>query len=331
MSNKTEQIEYAVLQRAFEREKKRRLKAEAVLEEKSRELYLSHEKLLKSNAALLNANNKVEHQKTELSGLTDSYGKVTRGLNIAAKAQLDLLPLPMERKELAACGVFKPAEFIAGDGYDYFMLNSDLFAFYVIDVAGHGISAAMVSFAVQLHLNPKTHGICKQSVIESNSIKEAVENTLHSLNKSYFHEDIMSPYFTMLYGIIELNTGMVTFGQAGHPAPLLYRNSDQSVTEYGTGGNPVAMFDSPVFGIERFQMQPRDRLIIYSDGATECFSKTGEEFGSERFAKLVREAGHLPLESACECFANELTHWRGEDIFEDDLSILQIEFRGLGE
>jgi len=323
---KTSELE--VLKRAYEREKKRRQYAETMLEDKSRELYLSNEKLSKSNADLVSANIQLEDQTSIISGLSDSYDKVTRELQIAAKVQIDLLPQQLTVKSITAHGIFKPAEFIAGDGYDFFLLEDNLFAFYAIDVAGHGIAAAMVSFAVQIHLNPKVQGICQQSVNATNSLHDAVANTLYSLNKSFYLDDNLSHYFTMIYGIVDLKTGQVAFGQAGHPAPMLFDAEKKTISEHGNGGNPVAMFANPVFDINQCQMHCGDRLVVYSDGISECPSKDGEEFGATRLASKIIEFAPLKIERASERIAESLVAWHGADIFDDDLSLLHLEYTG---
>jgi len=157
-------MDIEVLKRAYEREKERRKQAEKLLEEKSRELYLSYEKLDKSHQQLEQTHADLHKQKEELVQLINAYASVTNDLQLAAKLQSDLLPEPLETSTVAATGYFLPALFVAGDAYDFFMLSDDVLALYIIDVEGHGTASAMTSFAIHSQLNPKPDGICKRTL-----------------------------------------------------------------------------------------------------------------------------------------------------------------------
>jgi len=163
-----------ILKRAYKREKARRKQAEVKLEEKSRELYLSYEKLEESNLQLKQMLEKQQKQQEELTKLINSYTSVKDDLELAAALQSDLLPNPIETTTYAACGYFQPAQFIAGDAFDYFMLSESVFAFYIIDVEGHGTASAMTSFAIHSQLNPKTDGTCNRNLLNHSSHAQAV-------------------------------------------------------------------------------------------------------------------------------------------------------------
>lgn len=320
--------ELGVLQRAYERERKRRRYAERMLEDKARELYEKLDELSQVNEALIQANTLLSDQTTIIKGLSSSYNRVTSDLKVAAKTQMDLLPPPIDIGAVAASGLFRPAEFIAGDGYDYFELADNLFAFYVLDVAGHGAAAAMVSFAAQVHLNPKEQGLCQLSVDRSHSLREAVRTTLQELNRIFYVDDGSVQYFTMVYGVLDLNSGYVSVGQAGHPPPLVYDKANGEIQQYGDGGHPIAMFKNPTFGVHDFSMNPGDRLVVYSDGVTECTRRSGEEFGEVRLAQAIEKSALAPLDQANDMLSNELIGWNSSDVFQDDLSILLIQYQG---
>lgn len=317
-----------VLERAFARERDRRKRAEKLLEDRSKELYSRLEELSLANEALTQANSRLIDQASVIDGLADNYQRVTAELKVAAKTQLDLLPPPIDTGDIEACGMYRPAEFVAGDGYDYFELDQRHFAFYMLDVAGHGTAAAMVSFAVQFHINPKQEGLCQTQLKNSTSLEETVASTLLEINEAFYMDHGSARYFTMIYGVIDRQTGRTCIGQAGHPIPLLYRAATGCVEQHGEGGHPVAMFQHPRFSTIEFTMEPQDRLLLYSDGATESVNGNEEEFGEQRLACALQSSAQLPLKEVSQQLNKQLIDWIGSDVFDDDLAALLIEFRG---
>jgi len=318
-------VDIDVLQRAYEREKERRKQAEELLEEKSRELFLSYENLDKSHKELEKTHVELKHQQAELMQMINAYASVTDDLHLAAKLQTDLLPEPLSTEKLDASGYFQPASFIAGDAYDFFMLSENEFAFYIIDVEGHGAASAMTSFAIHSQLNPKYEGICKRSLITQSNHSDAVLATVNELNSAFYDPSSTNKYFTMIYGLLDLSTGEMTWCQAGHPALILC--SESGVSEVGNGGFPVGALEHPKFTTSSQTLQPQERIAIYSDGVVECFSKAEEMFGKDRLLNLLSESAGKTQEKAIESIKQTLRSWNASDEFADDVTLLLIDYR----
>lgn len=317
-------MDIEVLQRAYERERGRRKQAEKLLEEKSRELYLSYEELDKSHSQLEKTHEDLQKQQTELVQLINAYASVTNDLQLAAVLQADLLPDPIILDTHAARGYFQPAQYVAGDAYDYFMLPNDVFAFYIIDVEGHGTASAMTSFAIHSQLNPKFNGICRRNLAEHGDHSTAVCETVSDLNSAFYRQNTASKYFTMIYGLLDLKTGVVTWCQAGHPAPIFSTNT--GIKEIGDGGFPVGTLEDPAFQASSFTLQSNDRLVLYSDGAVECFSKEKEMFGKARLFDLLAQSSSATPEHCVTNIQTALLKWNASDQFEDDVTILFIDY-----
>ena len=319
-------MDVEVLKRAYEREKERRKQAEKLLEEKSRELFLSYEERDKSHKQLEQTNANLEKQQAELVQLINAYATVTDDLQLAAKLQADLLPDPEESVTHSAHGYFQPARFVAGDAFDYFKLSDDVFAFYIIDVEGHGTASAMTSFAIHSQLNPKYDGLCKRSLQNCKTHEEAVCATVTELNSTFYNPKSQNKYFTMIYGLLDLKAGMVTWCQAGHPALTIIRGNNFS--ELGDGGFPVGTLEDPVFEATSSKINPGDRIAVYSDGAIECFSSDGEAFGKARLHELLaRNSAHSQEKCVTE-IRKTLLQWNGSDEFSDDVTLLLIDYFG---
>ena len=318
-------MDIEVLQRAYQREKERRKQAELMLEEKSRELFLSHEKVEKSYIELEQAHVTLKKKQDELVKLLSAYAAITGELQLAATLQSDLLPEPMSLTTHAAQGYFQPASFVAGDAYDYFMLSDHTFAFYIIDVEGHGTASAMTSFAIHSQLNPKLDGVCRRNIDNSDTYSQAVCNTVSELNQTFYNPVSTNKYFTMIYGLLDLRTGTVTCCQAGHPAPILC--STDEACELGDGGFPVGTLKDPGYTSFERKMLPGDRLAIYSDGVVESFSEHKEPFGKNRLLDILTNTRTESQQQCVHVLKRSLLDWNNGDEFADDVTMLLIDFR----
>jgi len=257
-----------------------------------------------------------------------AYTSVTTDLKIAAKVQEDLLPRQFRLAGMNANWFFKPANFVAGDIFDYFPLGDDYFVFYILDVEGHGIASALTSFAVNNQLNPSVQGLCSRTLNNEESISAAVVETIHDLNRQFEGNLDSSRYFTMIYGVVEMSTGHVTMTQAGHPAPIHLSKTSASATELGKGGMPVGLLSDAKYSTIETRMTIGDRLFLYSDGMLECQNEQGEFYGSERLLRRIQEWRDLPIDELDNLFDNDITHWNGSEAFDDDVSMVILEYNG---
>lgn len=257
-----------------------------------------------------------------------AYASVTTDLKIAAKVQEDLLPRQFRLAGLDTNWVFKPANFVAGDMFDYFPLGDDYFVFYIIDVEGHGIASALTSFAINNQLNPSNHGLCAKTVKHNPDLGDAVVETVSNLNMQFEGNLNSSRYFTMIYGIIEVSTGKVTLTQAGHPPVIRLNKQTGEAEALGDGGMPVGLIKEASYSHVCSVLEPGDRLFLYSDGMLECESVQGEFYGSERLLGRIQEWSDLPIEELGDLFDGEITRWNGSDQFEDDVSMVILEYTG---
>ncbi len=314
-----------VLKRAYEREKARRKKAESLLEDKSRELYLSYQELEQSHQQLKKTLKNQEKQQAELTRLISTYTSVKDDLELAAKLQSDLLPDPVETDTHAAYGYFQPAKFVAGDAFDFYMLSDSVFAFYIIDVEGHGTASAMTSFAIHSQLNPKSDGICKRNLLKYQNHSEAVCATVTDLNNTFYNPESKNKYFTMIYGMLDLTNGRITWCQAGHPALTLYTNNKS--VELGNGGFPVGVLNEPGYESLQHELQPGDRLALYSDGITECYNQAEGLFGKERLDSILRHHSSTDPKHSIRAVREALFTWNQSSEFTDDVTLLLIDFK----
>lgn len=276
------------------------------------------ERILKLEKDLANRNRK----------LNRAYNRMRKDLEAAARMQVELLPKPGE----CFCGfvfdwIFVPCSVVAGDTFNYFNLDDRHLAFHIIDVAGHGIPAAMLSFTLSKTLAPAvTPGNPLRSASMDGSgyrIARPAE-VAAELNQRFLSEQEIMQYFTMVYGIINHERLEVAFVQAGHP-PLVYLPQGQPARVIGEGGFPVGMLPDAAYEENRLRIFRGDRIVLYSDGITECRNEMGEQFSERRLIEYLQNCSHQSLRETMAAVEEALRAWRGDAEFEDDMTLLAFE------
>jgi sigma-B regulation protein RsbU (phosphoserine phosphatase) len=117
--------------------------------------------------------------------------------------------------------------------------------------------------------------------------------------------------------------------QAGHPYPVLLNPSGQTRV-LGDGGMPIGLIDGAQYMLTEFWMQPGDRLVIISDGVTECPDLSDAELGTEGFLRLLQKNAELTSSTLLEALIWDLSAFSGRDEFPDDVSGIIFEYLGPG-
>lgn len=256
-----------------------------------------------------------EQVRQALERETQARAQVDAELRAASELQLELLPAPRcDFKTLQLVHLFQPAAGLGGDMLNYIELNDNTVAFYLLDVCGHGVASALLSFAI-------AHEIGEMFSSAGSADNVIPEQVMQRLNSRFLDRSGNARYFTMVLGVIDQSSGKVRICQAAHPPPLLQRQNGQ-VEPVAGGGLPVGVFERATFESSEITLQQGDQLIIFSDGLTECEDPDGTQFGPERLStRLSSLRGHSP-EYVLEDLRAALVDWQGQDRFIDDLSIM---------
>jgi len=283
------------------------------------------ERIIKLERELDERNRTLSQANRELS---EAYGLIKKDLEAAAKIQASLLP----KSDLTIQGVhcawmFLPSTFVAGDILNYFKLDENHVGFYLLDVAGHGVPAALLSVTLSrvlsmsdFHDNIIIHSITDPPYYEIIPPAKVVQN----LNRRFQADEDSMQYFTMLYGIINTQNGKTTIAQAGHPSPIFFKNG-MNPSQIGSGGYPVGILPDVTYEENCIHMEPGDRLILYSDGITECINSEEEQFSVERLMELLRTGQDLSLIEVMKRIDESLQQWNGDNEVEDDMTLLAME------
>jgi sigma-B regulation protein RsbU (phosphoserine phosphatase) len=252
--------------------------------------------------------------------LDRAYRQMHDDLQAAAAVQTSMLPPPRLRLDGLACEwLFEPSAYLSGDMLNVKVLDGAHVMFCAIDVAGHGVQAAMLSVIVNRLL---ARGAEARGAIEPPPPAAVVEE----MNRQYLEEAIDTSYFTIVYGTLDTRTGEGWLTQAGHTHPLIVTAAGDTV-RLGDGGFPVGLLVGCEYESVAFTLRAGDRLFLYSDGVTECAAPDSELYGEERLRAFLSAHADASLTATLDALKRELQVWRGTgtSTFDDDVSVLVLQ------
>ena len=254
--------------------------------------------------------------------LTDAFrlARRRRPMSLAAELQWGALPpLTSSTPEVAIAGMLEPAYELGGDAFDY-GFNGNRADFAIFDSMGHGLSSSVTAW------------LAMGAVRHSRRLRLSVDDAYRAIDMALQEQFGGERFVTAQIGELDMQTGRMTWVNAGHPLPVLVRQAKvvgqiecEPSLPLGLGGDVVE--------IAEVTLEPGDRLLFYSDGVIEAplGGDRGEPFGIERLEDTLARAtldGHGPAETLRRL--SHAVHAHVDRNFSDDATMLFVEFRGNG-
>ncbi len=239
-------------------------------------------------------------------------------LAIARSIQESLLPgeLP-EIENIDIAGISVPSMQVGGDYYDVFPIPGGFYGIAIADVAGKGTAAALLMAALQSALHAIAPGM-------SNKAGDTVQR-LNSIMSRRMPDD---KFITFFYGVLDPANRTLSYCCAGHDPPIL-AGSHGMVSSLSEGGLVLGVNGDAEYRTTTMNLNPDDRLLLYTDGITESMDKeTGEEFGLDRLTDFLTGHDSLQSQSILENLLDRLESYRGEVAAFDDMTLLMITCTG---
>jgi sigma-B regulation protein RsbU (phosphoserine phosphatase) len=240
---------------------------------------------------------------------------------------MQLFPRTVPRtKTLRVTAVCHPARMVSGDYYDYELLRDAQVALAIGDVAGKGISAALLMATLQSSLRTELQYSLDTAVAaggEGNGRAGAGYSTsrlVSRLNRQLFTATSAEKYATFCLAVYDDASGVLTYTNAGHLPPLVVRKG--SVQRLDVNGTVVGAFSFAKYDESRVTLEPEDLLVCFTDGVTEPQNEFGEMFGEERFQDLIARNAHLSEENIVDAVIAGVRGWTGSEELQDDLTLL---------
>jgi sigma-B regulation protein RsbU (phosphoserine phosphatase) len=252
-----------------------------------------------------------------VQALMETQQHLEKELAEAADYVRGLLPPPSEQKGLSAQWVFQPSAKLGGDCFDFHWLDENSFAVYLLDVAGHGIGAALLSVSVM--------NVLRSQGLPNTDFKDPAA-VLGALNLNFQMENQNNMYFTIWYGVWNNQTRVLRFASAGAPPAILVDEKAQSF-ELTTTDMIVGVELDYVYEISEFVVPPRSKLYLFSDGVYEIKKTNGKMLVFKEFVDLLTyQAAESQRGNTVKAVRDQIQGISGLDHFDDDFSLLEVEF-----
>ncbi|MFO8184350.1 MAG: SpoIIE family protein phosphatase [Candidatus Aegiribacteria sp.] len=240
---------------------------------------------------------------------------ISEELNMARKIQLDLLPDRPPAHERCDIDIFyRPAREVGGDYYDFFHLPDRNLGLAIADVAGKGIPAALTMAGLKGNLEAFVQSIYSMSDI----MRKVNESSV--LGEG---DPIMTGLF---YGVLDTDTGNLTYVNAGHNPPLLIRR-EGSFRWLDRGGLILGLTAGATYEHESIRLESGDVLVMYTDGLTEAMDRDEREFGTERLREVVTENRDLAAHQIAVGLLESVNAHSGQTPQSDDQTLVVLKYR----
>ena len=277
----------------------------------------------------------------QLADLSKSFNSMTENLEkllVVAKEKERLqaeLALALEVQEqlypktapifktIRVTGMCQPARMVSGDYYDYQRLSANRLAFAIGDVAGKGISAALLMAGIQSAMRMELRAsleLAAPSYATANGFRLSTARLVSELNQQLHATTSPEKFATFCIALYDDETGMLTYTNAGHLPPILVHNGRS--TPLDINGTVVGAFPSSKYDESKVELLAGDLLVCYTDGITEPENEYGEMFGEDRLIELVSKNADRDDHRVIEVVMDAVRQWTGAPELSDDMTVL---------
>lgn len=286
----------------------------------NQELTVAKEQLTRWNQDLESLNGKLDSANTRMSS----------DLAAAAKVQQSLLPTSeLDSAKLAVAWEFLPCDKLAGDFLNVFPLDERHVAAFVVDVSGHGVASSLLSVTIGRMMTPQVSAssLLVQDAGEGRQPRVVSPGEVAAeLNRRLPMEEQDGLYFTMVYGILDLDTLDFRFVSAGHdPVVHVPRGGTPQFVE--GDGMPIGWVDDMEYGDQVISLKTGDRLYLYSDGVPEAMDAELQQFTMPQMLEIIELGKSRKLGDSVSLLLNAVERWAATNGPKDDVSILGLEIQ----
>jgi phosphoserine phosphatase RsbU/P len=237
-------------------------------------------------------------------------------LDLATKIQRSILPEIIEdHKDFEIGATMLPARQVSGDFYDFFLIDGNRLGLAIGDVSGKGIPAALF-MAV-------SRTLLRATALHGSSPRECLEH----VNRVLLKQSDGEVFLTLLYGILDLNTGDFEFSVGGQPPPFLCSRGARGQFLREPRGMMLGLLEEAEYGSATVRVDPGGTLVFYTDGVTEAESGKGSFFTEERLQTVLECINGQPASELATRIVDALKVFAGGNEQTDDVTILAVRFK----
>lgn len=248
--------------------------------------------------------------------IDEAAARFDKDLEIAKKIQHSALPSVFppypNRKDFSIFASMDAAKEVGGDFYDFYLLDENHLAFLVADVSGKGIPGAMFMMTSKTLI--KSHA-------ESGL---AVNDVFTQVNAQLCENNEADMFVTAWMGILNLESGLVRYANAGHNPPLVRHKDGYYEYLKGKANFVLAGMEGVRYKEQQLQLQPGDEIYLYTDGVTEAHDINKQLFGEERLRASLNKTTGMTVDEICKKVKKDVDVFQGEAEQFDDITMLCI-------
>jgi len=240
--------------------------------------------------------------------------RMEQELAAAAKIQANLMPqvIPQVSKfQISAKNL--PSQMIGGDFYDFIKFGESHLGIVIADVSGKGISGAILMASARASL--------RAYLEDPHTVKDAIAN----LNRVLCRDTQSDQFVTLFYGMLDVQETTLTYTNAGHNPPILFRNRE--IITLSRGGLILGVLPNAVYEEERIQLMKGDLMLFYTDGIVEA-QKDNTYFGIERLSELIQANMSLSASEILGKVLEVVGEFTSDSSKSDDTTIIVLKYVG---
>jgi sigma-B regulation protein RsbU (phosphoserine phosphatase) len=246
---------------------------------------------------------------------------IHKELEIARRIQSSILPQTVPALSgLDLAARYVPMSAVAGDFYDFLVLDEKRLGILVADVTGHGVPAALIASMLKVAFAgqaPHAHDPARVLV------------GLNTALCGKFEEH----FVTAAYLFVDLENTLVRYSAAGHPPLIMATRADGNVREIEENGLMLGLFPEATYSSVEIRIDSGDRCLLYTDGVFEATNTAREEFGKSRCKEFLESHRHLSAAHFADDLLTSIAAFSGLDSAraqEDDITLLVLDFQAVG-
>ncbi len=256
----------------------------------------------------------------DLTRITAEKERIGTELSLASRIQMDMLPnvFPAfpEHEEFDIYADMDPAREVGGDFYDFFMLDEDHLYLAMADVSGKGIPASLFMMASKILLAGTT------------MVGRSPAQILEYANEAICSNNREEMFVTVWLGILELSTGKLVAANAGHEYPVLKRAGGEFEFIKDKHGFVIGGMPGMKYHDYELQLEPGDKLFLYTDGVPEATDDKNRLFGTERMIKALNRHPESTPKELLKHMRNAVAVFCRKTEQFDDLTMMCVEYKG---
>lgn len=269
--------------------------------------------------SLIKMTSDMESYVDDLRSLNSQQEKYRAELNVAQNIQETLVPNNysiLEGKGVDVYGSMEAAKYVGGDFYDFYMIDTDHLAMTIGDVSGKGVPAALFMAVTKYLLEGQSRPGLRPDEI------------MGKVNLALCRNNDENMFVTVWLGILELETGRLTYCSAGHNPPVIERYNGEPELLTTKQCLVLGAREGVTYRSDEIVMEHGDRILLYTDGVTEANDHFDSFYGTERLMKVMKSCDGMSLEGQIKTILGDISEFTNGAVQFDDMTMMMVRYDG---